>query len=76
MMCQLLLPAGRARASETDKGKLTFTDDLRECRLCKVFLTAGALHYWEDSMAALLRATGDFPAHVLINRSPQNLKLE
>jgi len=62
--------AGRDVAREQAATALRFTSSLRDCADCNVFLAAGSLHYWEQSIAELADALGGLPQHVFINRSP------
>lgn len=50
--------------------QVEFTTELSSCRGHNVFLAAGALHYWEQSMQHLAHELGGFPEHTIVNRSP------
>jgi len=64
-----VIAKGQEKASRSKDYSPTFTEDLAACKNCNVFQAAGALHYWESSIAALLAALGSAPEHV-INHSP------
>jgi putative methyltransferase (TIGR04325 family) len=54
--------------------KLHFTSRLDEGVGCNVVLAAGALHYWENSLASLFDELRTKPAHFIINRSPMTTR--
>jgi putative methyltransferase (TIGR04325 family) len=67
---EVVLDAGMKFFPDGLPGPLNFTADLREAFSSNVVLVAGALHYWENSMAELLSELGTYPRHFIINRSP------
>lgn len=61
---------GKRYAEEHNAHNLRFTSHLSDCDGHNIFLAAGALHYWERGMADLGTELGQWPEHVIINRSP------
>jgi putative methyltransferase (TIGR04325 family) len=64
---------GNAEASAFPGGRpdsIRFTSELTDGKSANVFLAAGSLHYWTESLASLLEALATKPKHFIINRSP------
>lgn len=61
---------GEELARERGATHLSFTNDTERARDANVFLSAGALQYCEEHLAALLRRTGAQPRHIVLNKLP------
>jgi len=62
--------AGRRIAAKRGETQIFFTDDQQDGSGADVYLTCGALQYFEESLADLLAKLKDKPRRVLVNRVP------
>jgi len=67
-----VVEAGRRIASERGAQFLRFTERPEADPRTTLLLISGALHYWEQSVEAMLDRIGVRPAHILVNRSPMH----
>jgi putative methyltransferase (TIGR04325 family) len=65
------MAAGRRLSVERGFAEtLEFADTLQEASGADILLLSGAAHYFDQSLAEILAAIADPPAHVFLNRSP------
>jgi len=67
---QALAECGARLAEERNAKGLTFTTDFSQARDAEILFTAGALHYLEPDLPALLSGLPRLPKHVLVQRVP------
>jgi putative methyltransferase (TIGR04325 family) len=61
---------GRKIAAERGETQLAFTDHQEDADGTDIYLTAGALQYFENPLTDLLEKLKNKPRHILINRVP------
>jgi len=62
--------AGRRIAEKRGETQLAFTDNQLDASGVDVYLTCGALQYFEESFADLLARLKEKPTHLVVNRVP------
>ena len=65
-----VIAAGKRIAGKRGESQLAFTDHQEDADDADIYLTSGALQYFEISLADLLGRLKDKPRHVLVNRIP------
>jgi putative methyltransferase (TIGR04325 family) len=53
-----------------NENRVTFTDEFSSASGVDLFIVAGALHYFEPTLADLMRPLDKLPRHVILNRTP------
>jgi putative methyltransferase (TIGR04325 family) len=61
---------GAEIAKERGETRLRFTGDINEARSADLFITSGALQYFEQNLPEMLAGFGKLPRYVLVNREP------
>lgn len=61
---------GAEIAEQRKEAGLQFTNSFAEADGADVFLASGCVHYFEESIAEMVRRLTRKPAHIIINRSP------
>jgi putative methyltransferase (TIGR04325 family) len=61
---------GEKLAAKRGETQLAFTNDRTEASGADIYMTNGALQYFEQSFASILAELKDKPRHVLVNRIP------
>jgi len=67
-----VVAAGRRIAQERHAQFLHFTDRPEADAQTTLLLVSGALHYWEQSVEAMLDRIAIRPSHILVNRTPMH----
>ena len=62
--------AGEQLARERGATGLSFTNDPTDGAGCDVFLAAGSLQYERESVSTVVRALGERPRHLILNKMP------
>jgi putative methyltransferase (TIGR04325 family) len=64
------LEMGRKVVQERREPRLSFTDKLADAAGADLFILSGSLHYFEKSLAEIVRDLPGLPPRVLVNRTP------
>lgn len=67
---EVLTDAGSRAFPEGIPRNIKYTSELSEASSSTIFLAAGSLHYWIETMTKLFEELGKLPDHFIVNRSP------